>query len=121
MTLAGYDVPKPTIWYDAQGNVGELAWFICYDSDIGGCNMQGDAGHSPSTFNAIADAIQSKYDMTCEYETLQNGFGAQFQNEFCEYEHNGITLRTQTYHKGIDQGRISIFVKNDSIDRTQDL
>ena len=108
MTLAGLNVTLPKIWYDEDKKIEEMAWFICYSGD--GCAMQGDAGHSPNSFKIIADAIVKKFDMECGTETLQNAFGATYENRVCYYhDGHGTTIKTERYYKDLTEGRISIY------------
>ena len=110
MTLAGIDTSLPKIWYNEDKNVKELAWFICYNDDEG-CAMQGDAGHTPVSFNIINLALIKKFNMICKDYELQNGFGAKFTNSKCYYhdKHEG-TLETNRFESGdLKTGTIRIY------------
>jgi len=102
MTLAGIDVPKPYLSYDkknkAEGKpVYYIAWEFCYKSNMDvGCSQQGDR-HSPTSFALIVEALKTKYPLECYNTTLQNSFGATFEDRTCTYTHNGITIKTQRY------------------------
>ena len=112
MTLAGIPVPKPIIWYDKKSKakpVTEMAWFFCYD-DGDACQMQGDKGHSATTFSTIVEALKTKYPLECTTSTLQNGFGAKYEDRLCMYESNGVTLKTERYEDDLTGGRISIYI-----------
>ena len=100
MTLAGLDVSTPKIWYDkknkAEGKpVREIAWTFCYDGKDW-CQMQGDQ-HSPTTFALVVEALKKKYPLKCDTQTVQNGFGATFEDRSCFYINDGIVLRTMRY------------------------
>ena len=113
MTLAGIDVSKPTIWYDKKNKadgkpVIELAWTFCYSGNEF-CQMQGDQ-HSPTTFALIVEALKTKYPLECTTSTLQNGFGAKYEDRLCMYESNGVTLKTERFDNDLTEGRISIYI-----------
>ena len=113
MTLAGVNVPKPTIWYEDSKDkqVSELAWIFCYDAEDFGCAMQGST-INPTAFAGIVDALRSKYDMTCDEHEVQNGFGAKFSDRTCIFENNGVILKTQRYTDSLKESRISIYTKD---------
>ena len=111
MTLAGISVPKPILWYDKKSKgepVKEMAWFFCYDKSDW-CQMQGDQ-HSPITFTTIVEALKKKYPLECTTSTLQNGFGAKYEDRLCMYESNGVTLKTERFDNDLTEGRISIYI-----------
>ena len=100
MTLAGIDVPTPKLWYDKENKadgkpVREIAWTFCYDNKDW-CQMQGDQ-HSPTTFALVVEALKTKYPLECTTSTLQNGFGATFEDRTCYYQKGDIVLRTMRY------------------------
>ena len=114
MTLAGIPVSKPTLWYDkknkAEGKpVIEMAWFFCYD-DGDACQMQGDKGHNATTFATIVEALKTKYPLECTNTTLQNGFGAKYEDRLCIYKNNGVILKTERFENDLTRGRISIYI-----------
>ena len=113
MTLAGIPVSKPTLWYDkknkAEGKpVIEMAWFFCYDNGDA-CQMQGDQ-HSQVTFATIVEALKTKYPLECTNTTLQNGFGAKYEDRLCIYKNNGVILKTERFDNDLTGGRISIYI-----------
>src|SRR6056300_812680 len=128
MTLAGIDVSKPTIWYDKKNkpygkHVIELAWTFCYSGNEF-CQMQGDQ-HSPTTFALVVEALKSKYPLECTTSTLQNGFGATFEDRTCYYRNSDIVLRTNRYENrnlSGQAGSIRIYRDNgDTEYKTDDL
>jgi hypothetical protein len=128
MTLAGIDVETPRLWYDkknkAEGKpVVELAWSFCYSGNEY-CQMQG-AQHSPTTFALVVEALKTKYPLECTTSTLQNGFGATFEDRTCYYREGDIVLRTNRYENrnlSGQAGSIRIYRDNgDTEYKTDDL
>jgi len=132
MTLAGIDVSKPYLYFDKK-NKSEgkplyyIAWEFCYKPNLEmGCSEQGSR-HTPTSFALIVEALKTKYPMECMESTLQNGFGATFQDRTCIYTHNGITLKTQRYDPrqsllASQRGTIRIYRDNgETVYETNDL
>jgi hypothetical protein len=93
-------VETPKIWYDKKNKAGgkpviEIAWSFCYDNKDW-CQMQGDQ-HSPMTFALVVEALKTKYPLECTTSTLQNGFGATFEDRICYYREGDMVLRTNRY------------------------
>jgi len=115
MTLAGVHTETPRLFYDkknkAEGKpVLELAWTFCYSGNEF-CKMQGDQ-HTPTTFAVVVEALKTKYPLECRTSTLQNGFGATFEQRICSYKKNGVVLETTRYdHSGLmeEMGIIRMF------------
>jgi len=62
-------------------------------------------------YDDVKRAIQTKYRLECDTNTVQNLAGASFRNEECLYRSNGDTIFIDRYAG--DKRKMSIFIVND--------
>ena len=59
-------------------------------------------------FEAVKDAIGTKYSLTCEKSTVTNAMGAKFINEYCSYTEDGDELVLEKYDGKISEMSLTI-------------
>ena len=59
-------------------------------------------------FEAVKDALGTKYSLTCEKSTVTNAMGAKFINEKCSYTEDGDELVLEKYDGKISEMSLTI-------------
>jgi hypothetical protein len=60
-------------------------------------------------FEAVKDAVSTKYSLTCEKSTVTNAMGAKFINEYCSYTEDGDMLVLEKYDGKISEMSLQIY------------
>jgi len=115
MTLAGVNVDKPTVWYNAK-QIDTIQFRFYYDVDdvqpipcssIDACDK---LIQPASNFVRVVEAIKQKYPgFKCTETDLMNQLGAKFKNRKCIYHHgDGVSISTIRYRNNDEWGTITI-------------
>ena len=115
MTLAGVNVDKPTVWYDAK-QIDTIQFRFYYDVDAvqpipcSGIDACDKLIQPTSNFVRVVEAIKQKYPgFKCTETDLMNQMGAKFKNRKCIYHHgNGVSISTIRYRNNDEWGTITI-------------
>ena len=60
-------------------------------------------------FEAVKDAVSTKYSLTCEKSTVTNAMGAKFTNEECSYTEDGDKLVIEKYNGKTSEMGLQIY------------